>query len=353
VCQPPTTGSLTPTGYDWQFVNSISPLIVSLLSKPEMNLLLVEGPRDASKPSIDQQLYGPIFCEHFTVRSAGSCAVVRTTVAELRATSWATKKDVYGLVDRDDHSPRFIQDLEREHVYHLEVSEAENLLWTPELLEAAFDALHLTPQCSASGFHDRLFQELDGRNPALYKSVVDGIVKHWLGYLSGADRHFKEYFGSGGMDVDGPLPALDSASSTTQVRLNQLLQTIQGGNMGPEKMKTEVETTLQQILALPATQDNYVLRAMAEALVADIVTCRDVDRALVHFSEKELIPKLINNYCKNGKRFPFSFKDAVARLVETKHEGVTNAILSYVPPYLRKFGTARRSSWAAFFCLTV
>ena len=138
------------------------------------------------------------------------------------------------------------------------------------------------------------------------------------------------------MNIDGPLPSFESTVSGTQGRITELLRKIKG--MEAKPMREEVKKTLGDILALPTASQLGPLRAMAEALVGDIVKMKDVNRALVHFSEKDLIPKLIDRYCKHGKKSTFSFRDAVARLVESQDLAMRTAILNYVPLKLREIG---------------
>jgi hypothetical protein len=230
-------------------------LAVKLLSKPEMNVLYIEGTNHGKDNSLrDVQVYGPLFRNGFNLRSLGGCSAVIAKTKETRTQQWATKVSVSGLLDRDNHSAEYIKKMERLGIYHLGVCEIENLLWAPEVLRlvclsvglfaatetspsidrsssssssssssASAPALELAPAASSSAsasppssaapgtsdpmpaavheFYQQLFDLLregkkdTSKSRSPYKAIVAGIVEHWKRYLrQGTDRDCFDYF---------------------------------------------------------------------------------------------------------------------------------------------------------------
>lgn len=195
-------------------------LAAKLLSKPERHVLFISSDQHlhaTQRPSspLSKQIFGPLFRNHFTLRTVDKTShdddsMIETAKRTKAQVDGLEDTVVAGLVNRANHSAEYIEMMSGKGIYHLQVCEAENLLWTPEVLRlvcvsvglvtASESALALSSPPAITGlegmeavreFFAELFaslqEEKDGKGNStagsIYDDMIDALIERWTTYL--------------------------------------------------------------------------------------------------------------------------------------------------------------------------
>lgn len=161
------------------FNNDLPEDIIVTIVGSRKPVLFIEGDKD----SLDFALYRRVY-DQFTVIPVGGCEAVIHTVSSFAARPELHRIGCAGLVDADARNDKEAEDLKKNGIYRLPVSEVENLLLLPKVLIAIAITLNFTQleakdklDCIKNTIQDKARQEVDTVCLRYTKRRLDSILK--------------------------------------------------------------------------------------------------------------------------------------------------------------------------------
>ncbi|RYZ91038.1 MAG: ATP-binding cassette domain-containing protein [Proteobacteria bacterium] len=168
--------------------------IVTLILGSRKPVLFVEG----GKASLDKAIFRACY-PNWTVIPRGSCEEVIHAVVTMRANAQLTRVSCAGIVDADDYTPSEIAYLSTKGIAALPVSEIENLLLLPDILET--------------------IARIEGYRGAALKSLRDGLLSELYAHASETKNRRECVLRYGRRRIDRTLKKIDLSKSADAAAL--------------------------------------------------------------------------------------------------------------------------------------